>query len=244
MAANVVAPLRVAGGVLLRRTWSAFTRSDRPATPETLLPGGVPSGGVATHVLLDRALRQRTLVQSTTTTCGSATLVVARMLADEAYLLQVLKGPGARERFAAQEQVIKRSTNGLRGPAGSLQLPWPSALGTPPWGTASAMTRLFGPRLRYRVRAVDSDSRPERLAAFGSLASTVAAGNPAVLYVGDDLTPRHVTLALSVDDDGLRIYDPAVGRLVTVARSAFEAGRVGVAGWQRVWAVVEPVWET
>lgn len=61
-----------------------------------------------------------------------------------------------------------------------------------------------------------------------------------MLYVGDELTPRHVTLAMSVTDQALRIYDPAVGRLVTVARSAFAAGQVGVAGWQRVWAVVVP----
>lgn len=180
-------------------------------------------------------------MQATSTTCGSATLVVARMILDPGVAAEVLVEGRVAERFAQHEQTMKRRTNGLFGPTGRPRLPWPRALGTPPWGAAAQMTELArADGTRFLVRPVDSDSAPDRLAAFDALTMSVAAGHPAVLYVGDDLTPRHVALATAGGTEGLRLYDPAVGRLVTVRRDAFEAGRVNIAGWQRVWAVVVP----
>ncbi len=191
--------------------------------------------------LLERALAAGGLVQATSTTCGSASLVVARMLADPGFAAEVLADGRERERFAAQEQTMKKSTNGLLGPAGRLRLPWPRALGTPPWGAAAQMTELARvDGTRFRVRPVDSDSTADRLAACDALEATVSSGHTAILYVGDDLTPRHVALVTAGVGDALRVYDPAVGRLVTVRREAFEAGQLAVAGWQRVWAVVVP----
>ena len=78
------------------------------------------------------------------------------------------------------------------------------------------------------------------MAAYDALVATVSSGHTAVLYVGDDLTPRHVALVTAGGDGALRVYDPAVGRLVTVGREAFEAGTLALAGWERVWAVVVP----
>mgnify|MGYP003617256336 FL=1 len=90
-------------------------------------------------------------VQQSPVTCGSACLTVARMLVDPAFASWIRTGrphlPGAPtgdtegERFAAYERVVQRRTNGLF-PAGlHLNVPWPRALGTPPWGAKRELER-------------------------------------------------------------------------------------------------------
>ena len=89
----------------------------------------------------------RVPVQQSTTTCGSASLTVARMLVDPSFARWIRLGvdkdakdddvPDAQtveQRFAAHEQVVARRTNALVGAGGRIQFPWPRALGTPPWG--------------------------------------------------------------------------------------------------------------
>jgi hypothetical protein len=66
----------------------------------------------------------------------------------------------------------------------------------------------------------------------------VVAGRPAALFVGSDLAPRHVVLALAAGADGLRCYEPSAGAMVGVDRDAFVGGPLQVAGWSRVWAAV------
>ena len=84
-------------------------------------------------------------VQHGPTTCGSASLTVARMLVDPVFATWVLSGEarghgflpeltGTDERVAAAEQLVLRRTNRVVGPGRRPQLPWPRALGTPPWG--------------------------------------------------------------------------------------------------------------
>jgi hypothetical protein len=82
-------------------------------------------------------------VQQSPVTCGSACLTVARLLVNPAFARWIVTGEGPRgdapagatekERFAAYERVVMRRTNRLYAGGGRLNMPWPRALGTPPW---------------------------------------------------------------------------------------------------------------
>jgi len=83
-------------------------------------------------------------VQQSPVTCGSACLTVARMLVNPAFARWIVTGEGPRgdapggdtqeARFAAYERVVMSRTNRIFAGGGRLNLPWPRALGTPPWG--------------------------------------------------------------------------------------------------------------
>ncbi|MDN4162350.1 hypothetical protein [Nocardioides abyssi] len=151
--------------------------------------------------------------------CGASVLVAAHMLADEEYAAT------ARRSFVAEVLALHRRVTGPRSRDGRAQLPWPRAIGTPPWAVARELTLVTG--VRHRVRR----------ARWSTLRDAPA---PAALYVGNRLLPRHVVLVLEADERRMRLYDPSHGGLVTVTRDAFEAGRLRVAGWDRPWFVVAP----
>lgn len=192
-----------------------------------------------------------TLEQQSPTTCGSASLLVARMLTDPVYALWVLDGFDARtgetdhrelnERFAELEREVKARTNDVVDRSGGLTLPWPSGLGTPPWGAGEELNNGAGvPGTGYEVGLVDTDSPADRRRAYDALAASAASGRPAPLYVGDDASPRHVVLVVGRTGDGLQVYDPARGAVVAVREDDFVSGDLSLSGWQRPWAVVTP----
>ncbi len=114
---------------------------------------------------------------------------------------------------------------------GALQLPWPRALGTPPWAVAHHLSAIddqhtYAARLAVRRRR-----------AFDRL---VAAPTPSVLYAGSRLLPRHVVLVVGTGEDWLRIYEPSSGRLVRVTREAFVGATLDLAGWPKPWFTVTP----
>ena len=103
-----------------------------------------------------------------------------------------------------------RRLTGLRDRHGRLQLPWPRALGTPPW----AVARELGGRVRrFRRDEVARGTPP-----------------PVPVFLGSRWLPRHVVLALEATDDGLRVYDPARGAVVLIATSR----------WKKAWWAVLP----
>ncbi len=239
----------------VRRAWGAIGRAQGawPAAP-------VPFVGHRADERLDPLpyhLRQRS-----STTCGSASLLVARALADPAFAARLLLGladttgtaklagpadpggtadlagaGGVAARFAAAEQTVKHRTNALVGPTG-LQPPWPHALGTPPWGAAHEMTRITG--VPYRARYVGPDSPGARAAGYDAVARTVAGGRTAPMFVGDGAVPRHVVLAVGLDGEALSLYEPASGDVVRLNRDQYVAGGFAIAGWTVPWAVVVP----
>ncbi|AKT51528.1 hypothetical protein [Arsenicicoccus sp. oral taxon 190] len=175
--------------------------------------------------------------QSTTTTCGSSCLVVARMLADPRYAGQV------HERgFGVEELAVRARTNRLHPSALRLQLPWPRALGTPPWGAALELARgLRLPRRSVGWRVVRWSSRAARAALVERLSSQVTSASPVLLYVGSRLLPRHVTLLLpAADGDGLDVYEPSAGVVEQLDLAGLVAGRVDLGGWRTPWLVVGP----
>lgn len=163
--------------------------------------------------------------QPDSTTCGSAVLVRARMLADPAYDRWLRSGADPEARFADEALRTHRRTNRLLDSRRRPQLPWPRSLGTQPWAVARELPG------RHRVRPVlDREPAWERL---------VGATDPTPLYVGSTLLPRHVVLVTGpLGEDRLQVYEPSAGATVTVHREAFVAARLGLASWNHPWWVV------
>lgn len=188
------------------------------------------------------------LAQRSNTTCGSASLTYATMLNDPVYALNILDGYDAgtgtqdggsiEDRFGAAEEEVMSRTNDSEDQDGNFSMPWPSALGTPPWGAAEEMNRDAGVGDGYGVNLVDSDSPHDRQQAYDDLAQSVDDGRVSPLYVGDDAIPRHVVLVVDRVGDDLIVYDPARGEEWTVSEADFVNG--DLPGWDRPWATVTP----
>jgi len=153
-------------------------------------------------------------------------------LRDEHYARWLVEDP-ARFRDEALD-THGRTTRAVTA-AGRLQLPWPRALGTPPWAVAHELTAVTG--RRWVVRAA-----LPRAAALAALAGAVREGTPCPLYVGSRWLPRHVVLVVEVPVDGasLRCYEPHSGRVLTVTRTSFLDATFRLAGWTTPWWVVVP----
>ncbi|MFN8044893.1 MAG: hypothetical protein U0Q08_02390 [Dermatophilaceae bacterium] len=190
--------------------------------------------------------------QQSPLTCGSACLTVARMLVDPVFAGWIRTGqprlPGAPggategERFAAYERVVMRRTNALFPRGLRPSLPWPHALGTPPWGAKRELE--FGASrsgTRYRVEVLRPDDADTLREGYDRLVDVVAEGEPGLLYVGTDLLPRHVVLVLPGDGDRtLDVYDPDSGRVSHLRRDAFVEHRLELAGWDVPWMAIQP----
>jgi len=167
----------------------------------------------------------RGLSQPDQRSCGPSSLVAARMLLDPAYAATM--NPHA---FASEVLTLHRQVTSASGS----RLPWPRALGTPPWAVAGAMTRFAG--VPYSSTLVPFH---DRAALFTRLQQTVAT-RPAPFYVGDWI-PRHVVLAAAPTHDGVQVYNPARGTIVELLASEFAAGRLTTFGrWVKPWFVVLP----
>ncbi|MGL4175575.1 MAG: hypothetical protein ACRCSN_05810, partial [Dermatophilaceae bacterium] len=153
-------------------------------------------------------------------------------------------GATEAERFAAYERVVMRRTNSLFS-SGRFTVPWPRALGTPPWGARHELE--FGASrcgTRYGVQLWRAGSVARRAAMVGALVTVVAEGEPALLYVGSATVPRHVVLVLPGDGDrALDVYDPASGRVSRLREDAVIERRMRLSGWDVPWLVVRPTGE-
>lgn len=155
--------------------------------------------------------------------CGAAVVVVHRMLHDRAYAARVAEHFGT-EVLAVHPRLLR-----LRGLAGRLQLPWPRALGTPPWSVAQAMEAATG--RRHRTHWI----LPWRHAkALSDMRAALVAG-PVALYVGNRWLPRHVLLVIDTD---LHTYDPARGDIVRIDAETFLRAQLHIGQWWNPWAWV------
>jgi hypothetical protein len=171
----------------------------------------------------------RGLIQPDQRTCGPSSLVAAHLLLDPVYA-------GTLDRTGFATSVLELHGRLTSASAfGRAQLPWPRALGTPPWAVARAMSAFAG--VPYRTHVVRWGSRTS---AFSSVHAAVSAGRPCALYVGD-VVPRHVVLAVAPTALGVQVYNPARGSLDELERADFEAGHLTTFGrWRRPWFVVAP----
>ena len=186
-------------------------------------------------------------VQADPTSCGSAALVVLAAAGDPTLARWLatgtVRGETPRERFEALQHVVTEAS--LRRGLGLL--PWPGALGTPPWG--AARVARFGD-LRYTHRLV-VDTRADQCGPLLDHAvAVVRAGVPVLLYTGGDsraglgaAVPRHVVVLASPDGRALEIYEPGSGRMLPVTREELAHGgtpRAAYGGWSHVTWVVLP----
>ena len=111
------------------------------------------------------------------------------------------------------------------------QMPWPQALGTPPWAIANTLRVLTDRHIATLV------ARPRPAIAYEVLWENVV-DRPLAVYIGSRWLPRHVVLAFASVGDAIRVFDPAGGELVTVPREHWQRHAVGVAGWDHLWFVV------
>ncbi len=164
--------------------------------------------------------------------CGATCLVVARALLDEGYAARVEEP----KRFREEVLAMHRRTTSLADVRGHLQLPWPRAIGTPPWALARQLE--WTAKCEYDVVPV----RPRvgwsaRNEAFDRL---LAADVPAAIYVGDRWLPRHVVLVIGHKGEALDLYDPGRGVLAARDRAHFVDGELSLSGWQIPWMAVVP----
>ncbi|GAA5148149.1 hypothetical protein GCM10023340_21630 [Nocardioides marinquilinus] len=140
--------------------------------------------------------------------CGAACMVMA-----EALTPPVEDAATLAPRFAERVLATHRRLTSWRL-HGRPQLPYPRALGTPPWAVARELGALTG--RRHRVRLVRH------------LARTAGPPSSGALYVGSRLLPRHVVLLVG---EG-RCYEPSSGRVLPVD------GPLG--GWRHRWFAITP----
>lgn len=198
--------------------------------------------------------------QQSPTTCGSACLVVARLLLDPALARWVTGAldltshsstppttppdwhPTPAQRFSELEQLTVSRTNRMTGTDQPWQLPWPRVLGTPPWGAMNELQRsgsLPGTHylmswLRWSCPAALQDAQVR-------LASQVRAGRPALLYVGAPLVPRHVVLVFRHDPHSPPlVYEPARGSVFPLDELGLGRPGFDIAGWRVPWLVIHP----
>ncbi|GAB4063411.1 hypothetical protein GCM10028777_06440 [Angustibacter speluncae] len=225
-------------GGLARRVWGSRPGASAaaPTVPRTV------ATGLARR--LDDVLRGRGTAfrQASSTTCGSSSLAMFRVLTDRDYADALLQGEPAEvaRRWARLERAVQASTNTASSGSG-LRLPWPIALGTPPWGLRDALDDLGRARgVRFEVTRVDGTRAGEVDAALARVDAAVARGIPVPVYVGNGLTPRHVVLAVASGPGWVDVYDPGHGGRSRVEREALRSGRARVSGWDLLWAVVGP----
>ncbi len=155
--------------------------------------------------------------------CGAASVVMAGLLRED-------RSP-APEEFREEVLACHRRLTSLRGPDGR-QVPWPRALGTPPWAVRRALEALAGCDHDLHLARWSRETSYDRLAVAGG-----------ALYVGSRLLPRHVLLALAggAGGDGtLRCYQPSRGTVVALPREEFVRGRLTQAGWPVPWFAISP----
>ncbi len=239
----------------LADAWADLAPADRRTVDRPLgdgRPGPLRVGGAPAR-------------QTDGTTCGSAVLSMLAATGDPVLALWLATGrlvpghlppelrampaahvtaPDAAVRLSALQRGLKRaSTRRALGP-----LPWPVALGTPPWG--AARTARF-PGVRWTHVLVD-DTDPALVDAVLHRAdAALAVGVPVPLFTGGDLgggaaaaLPRHVVLLVPSRDgsEGYAVYEPAGGRVhrMTRAELARPGGRLpALGGWSHVcWALL------
>lgn len=183
---------------------------------------------------------------------GAAALTVARMLAHPAFArwittgldprLPIVDTQGPQERFAAYERLVLRRTNGWRAAGSVPNLPWPARAGTSPFGARWELENGAARRgASYRLESLARVSDERLRESLQHLQETVAAGVPALLYVGDRRLPRSCALVIDAPGGGaLTIYDPADGSVGIRTARHWMTGSLGLGGWDRPWLVLAP----
>ena len=199
------------------------------------------------------------------TTCGAASMAMMLMIGDPFVAAWVAVGHRAAwylppEALAAvvdadargrglhtvadRWDALQRAMHARVTKHGLVLLPWPRALGAPPWRLDN-VTRFAG--LRFRGALVDDAQADEVAALVAHVRSAVADGIPVPLYASGDsarglgtVIPRHVVLVVGLEGEAFLVYEPSSGALHHLDLSAVGGGPVAALGnWNHVgWAVL------
>lgn len=153
--------------------------------------------------------------------CGAASVLGARAL------LTPWRPESPTDDILGEHRLLTSS----RSPRDRFQMPWPRALGTPPWAVANALRALTDEHIATVF------VRPRPVVGYDVLREQLRS-RPVGVYLGSRWLPRHVVLAVGAVEGGVEVFDPAQGRLVTVRQQQWAEHRVDVAGWSHAWFVV------
>ncbi len=148
---------------------------------------------------------------------------------------------------AARWGALQRGVHRAASRAGAL--PWPRALGTPPWGAAHVARFALSPGVAYRSVRVDDTRADEVQDLLVRVDRALDRGVPVPLYSGGDLRggpaaaiPRHVVLATHRTGDAYTVYEPGSGHLLRIDRATLVAPHgphPALGGWTHLcWALL------
>ena len=147
------------------------------------------------------------------TTCGSTAIVLAHLLTDPLFALQLTgENPGddTGERFLARLKAEERRVHG------ATNLVWPMLLGTPPWGIRDQMNLPgVGVGGRYEWTMVPDWAPRAADAVLRQALVAVGRGYPVPVLIGD-LIPRHYVLLVAVTTGGALFFEPGSGAILRI----------------------------
>jgi hypothetical protein len=147
------------------------------------------------------------------TTCGSAAIVLAHLLTDPLFALQLTgqAGDDTGEKFLARLKAEERRVHG------ATNLVWPMLLGTPPWGMRDQMNLpAVGMGGRYEWTMVPDWAPGAADTVLRQALVAVARGYPVPVLIGD-LLPRHYVLLVAVTTTGALFFEPGKGAILRIS---------------------------
>jgi len=245
------APLRAV--IALGRQWPSFTEDER-----RLAVSPLPEQSDAPVLLAGTPARQ-----VDQTTCGAASMAMMLAIGDPFVAVWIASGrrlggylPPEAERIATLARLdsverrwhsLQRTIHAATVRRGILAvLPWPTALGTPPWRVNNA-TRFAG--LAFRGAVVDDTDDADVDALIHHASAALRDGIPVPLYASGDsargldtVIPRHVVLLVRRLDGGFAAYEPGGGRLHRITDAQIRDGGKGLkalGNWSHVsWMIL------
>ncbi|KRA38274.1 MULTISPECIES: hypothetical protein [unclassified Nocardioides] len=164
-----------------------------------------------------------TLKQPDPRSCGAASALAAKALLTD---WRPVDGADGANEIKNEHRLLTSATSARD----RFQVPWPRALGTPPWAIVNLLRVLTGQHIATVF------ARPRPALAYEIVREQLAT-RPVVVYIGSRWLPRHVILAVANLDGAIQVFDPARGRLVRVLEEKWLDNDFDVAGWSHVWFV-------
>jgi hypothetical protein len=172
------------------------------------------------------------------TTCGSTAIVLAHLLTDPLFALQLTgENPGddTGEKFLARLKAEERRVHG------ATNFVWPLLLGTPPWGMRDQMDKpAVGAGARYEWAMVPDWAPGAADAVLRRALVAVARGYPVPVLIGD-LIPRHYVLLVAATPAGATFFEPGSGAILRIPPADLKRRDFRALGFSTLKGAVLPI---